>query len=143
MVARSQAAFLRVNLVFSTERSRFILVGCFNTAVGYLIALGVYPSLRDIFHILAIGVIINMLSINFSFLTYKLLVFRTRGNWLSEYLKSYLVYGVAAILGVALLWLLVEGLSMPFWIAQAITVIVVGVFSYLSHRLFTFSTKIL
>ena len=127
--------------IFS-QRSRFILIGCFNTIIGYLIALGVYFILNDIFHIIVIGIIINVLSITLSFVTYKLLVFKTRGNWLHEYLKSYLVYGIAAILGVAALWLLVDGLSMRFWIAQALTVFVVATFAYFSHLKFTFNTKV-
>ena len=127
-----------IELSFSGTRPHFILVGCINTVIGYLIALAVYFLLGDFFHIIFIGIVINILSISFSFVMYKLLVFKTRGNWLNEYLRSYLVYGIAAILGVAALWLLVDGFSMPFWTAQVLTVIVVAVFSYSSHLRFTF-----
>ena len=130
-----------IELSFSGARPRFILVGCINTVIGYFIALAVYSFLGDFFHIIFIGIVINILSITFSFVTYKLLVFKTRGNWLNEYLRSYLVYGIAAILGVAALWLLVDGFSMPFWTAQVLTVIVVAGFSYFSHLRFTFNKK--
>jgi putative flippase GtrA len=123
------------------KKSLFILVGCINTLIGYLIALGVYLILNDLLHIIIIGIIINILNITISFVSYKLLVFKVRGNWLHEYLKSYLVYGIASILGVAALWLLVDKLSTPFWIAQAVTVLVVAIFSYFSHLRFTFNTR--
>jgi putative flippase GtrA len=109
--------------------------------IGYLIALGVYFILNDILHIIIIGIITNVPNITLSFVAYKLLVFKTRGNWLHEYLKSYLVYGIASILGIAVLWLLVNGLSMRFWIAQALTVLLLATFAYFSHLRFTFNTK--
>jgi putative flippase GtrA len=70
--------------------------------------------------------------------TYKMFVFQTKGNWLAEYLRTYLVYGGIAIVGIGLLWILVDGLVLPFWIAQGLVIAVTVVISYLSHSRFTF-----
>ncbi len=85
-----------------------------------------------------IGVISNILAISFSFVTYKLFVFQTQGRWLTEYLKSYIVYGSSALLGIGLLWLLVGQLMVSIWIAQGIIIIITIIVSYLGHSRFTF-----
>lgn len=73
-----------------------------------------------------------------SFLTYKLFVFRSKGRWWGEYLRSYVVYGAAALVGVLLLWFLVRGLGVNIWLAQGAVVGGVVLISYLGHASFTF-----
>lgn len=117
---------------------RYLLVGGLNTLFGYSLGVGLYLALSPVLHILLIGVIGNVFAITFSFVTYKLLVFQTRGHWLAEYLKSYLVYGGSAVLGILLLWWLVDGLGVPIWLAQGLTILIAVVVSYLGHARFTF-----
>lgn len=76
-----------------------------------------------------------------SFLTYKLYVFRTQGNWLAEWLRSFIVYGGAAVLSTALLWGLVDFVQLNIYISQALAIIIVVVISYLGHSKFTFKIK--
>ena len=117
---------------------RYLVVGGLNTLVGYGLGVGLYLVLSPLLHILAIGVLGNLLAITFSFTTYKLLVFKTRGYWLTEYLKSYVVYGGSSVLGIMVLWLLVDGLALSIWLAQALAVLIVVMVSYLGHARFTF-----
>lgn len=117
---------------------RYLLVGGFNTLFGYALGVGLYLALSPWLHILLIGVIGNVVAITVSFTTYKTLVFQTRGRWLAEYLKSWLVYGGSAVLGTLLLWLLVDGLAVPIWIAQALAILITVIVSYLGHARFTF-----
>ena len=120
------------------REGRYLLVGAFNTLVGYSLGVGLYLALSPLLHILVIGVIANILAITVSFTTYKQLVFRTQGHWLEEYLRSYVVYGGTAVLGIMLLWLLVDGLGMPIWVAQGIAILLTVIVSYLGHARFTF-----
>lgn len=124
------------------RRLRYLLVGGWNTGFGYLISIVLYQWLAHRLHIVLIGIIANIINISMSFLTYKIFVFRTRGNGLYEYLRCYVVYGAGAIIGIVALWLLVDGLRFPFWIAQGIVVAVTVVVSYFGHLLFTFRKKL-
>lgn len=117
---------------------RYLLVGGFNTLVGYGLGVGLYLALADQLHILVIGVIANILANSVSFTTYKYLVFRSQGRWLVEYLRSYLVYGGSALVGIMLLWLLVDGLRLPIWLAQGLAMLITVVASYLGHDRITF-----
>jgi len=106
--------------------------------MGYLIGLGVYSLIGEWAHILMVGVVSNFIAITISFLTYKLFVFKTKNNWLLEYLKSFIVYGFSATMGILLLWALVDWVLAPFWIAQAVAIIVMAMFSYVANSRFTF-----
>jgi putative flippase GtrA len=84
----------------------------------------------------------NILSITFSFLTYKYFVFKTKNKFfLSEYLKSYIVYGLAFIVGTFFLWLTLELLKLNIFIAQFITISFTVIFSYIGNNYFTFKEK--
>jgi putative flippase GtrA len=117
---------------------RYLVVGGFNTAIGYGIGVGSYLLLASHLPILLIGVIGNVIAISISFVTYKIFVFKTQGQWLTEYAKAFVVYGAMALLGIALLWLLVGQLQLSIWIAQGIIIGATVVISYLSHARFTF-----
>ena len=121
-----------------SRKVRYLFVGAFNTVVGYLLGVALYYTLSPRFHILFIGCIANVLAITVSFTTYKYFVFQTKDHWLSEYLRSYLVYGGMALIGIVLLWFLVDRLHLSILFAQAIAIIVTVIFSYLGHSLFTF-----
>ena len=129
-----------INIVRSAQ-VRYLAVGMANTIVGYCLGVGLYNLLSPRFHILAIGAITNVFSISFSFAAHKLFVFRTQGRWLKEYFRSYVVYGGVAIIGIIALWILVDGLHMPIWLAQGLSICIGVVISYAGHSRFTFSPK--
>jgi hypothetical protein len=72
----------------------------------------------------------------------KIFVFQTKGNWIFEYLRAYVVYGGTAILVIGLLWILVDSLTLPFWIAQGLVIALTVIISYLSHSRFTFRQQV-
>jgi putative flippase GtrA len=117
---------------------RYILGGIWNTLFGYSVGMIIYYFYGAKLHILLIGTLTNILTITMSFLTYKFFVFRTKSNWFKEYLKSFLVYGISAILGLLALWGMVDYFLISFWISQAIISILTIIFSYFSHKNFTF-----
>ncbi|QCP53494.1 GtrA family protein [Trinickia violacea] len=118
---------------------RYLLIGGLNTAFGYFVSVGLYYALTRHLHIVAIGAIANVVSITEAFIAYKLFVFRSHGRWLQEYLRCYVVYGGNALIGIAGLWLLVNVIGIPFWIAQAMLMTVGIVISYVGHDRFTFN----
>lgn len=124
-----------------SEKLRYLLVGGWNTFFGYLTGVGIFLKLGQHLHIVLIAIIVNVISITMSFVTYKILVFKTRGQWLSEYLKCYLVYGVNALLGIFSLWLFVDQFAVNIWIAQAAIIPLTVIFSYFLHARFTFKRQ--
>lgn len=121
-----------------SQKVRYLVAGGWNTLFGYCVGLGIYYAFAGRLHIVEIGVLANVIAITMAFVTYKLFVFKTRGNWLREYFRSYLVYGGMALLGIGMLWALVDGLRMPFWLAQGMVVLATIMASYVSHSRFTF-----
>jgi putative flippase GtrA len=124
--------------LFCSEKFRFLLVGLINTVFGYFSALAVYFFLIDLAGLLHVLLLANVIGITFSFITYKIFVFRTTGSWLNEYFRSYLVYGASALFGMALVSFLVMISRLPFWLAQLISLVSVAIFSYFMHKRFTF-----
>lgn len=123
------------------KKKQYLVIGTINTIFGYLIGVGSYKLLENEVDIIWVGVISNIISITFSFITYKLFVFRTKGNWINEYIKSYIVYGASGIISIYFLWIFVEKLYISIWVSQALLIAVVVIFSYLGHKHFTFKRK--
>ncbi len=78
--------------------ARYLVIGAWNTLFGY----GTFALLNFLFARLlegeylaamAASVLANVIAISVAFLGYKLWVFRTKGNFLREYLRCFLVYG--------------------------------------------------
>lgn len=120
------------------QKLRYLLVGILNTIVGYGLGVGIYRLGHPHLSLIEIGIVSNVLAITFSFVTYKCLVFQTQGQWLREYARAYLVYGGTALLGIALLWLLVGQIALSIWLAQAIIILITILISYFGHSCFTF-----
>jgi putative flippase GtrA len=122
-----------------SRKGRYLLVGGFNTVIGYLIGVAMLYGLSPEVHVLVIGAIANILAITVSFTSYKIFVFHTRGRWIEEYCRSYLVYGGMAAVGTLVLWILVDGMRLPLWLAQGLAVVLTVVISYVGHSRYTFS----
>lgn len=115
-----------------------MVAGGVNTVFGYTLSLLFYYRLHQDLSLVYILIITNIVSISISFLNYKIFVFKTPGNWIKEYLRCYLVYGFIAIISSILTWILVERISINFWIAQALTIITITISSYILHNKYTF-----
>lgn len=122
-----------------SSRLRYLLAGGWNTAFGYCVGVGMYLLLSPQLYIAVIAVLSNIVSITMSFITYRLFVFRSRGPWLVEYLKCYVVYGGSALLSIALLWAFIRVAGLNIWLAQGGAIAITVVVSYIGHSKFTFS----
>lgn len=127
--------------MLSSQKLRYLIAGGWNTFFGYGVSLALYYFLYNHVNTLLIILLAYFLAITMSFLTYKLFVFRTSGNWWKEYLRSYLVYGNMAVISIGMLWFLVDYMAIPFWIAQGLIMVTTITLSYVGHARFTFSNK--
>lgn len=127
-------------MTFNNKKLRYLAVGTWNTIFGYLLGAILFLLLNPYLHLVVIAIIANFFAISMSFLTYKLIVFRTRGSWLTEYLRCYLVYGFNAVLGILFLWLFIDWLDLNIWIAQGFSIAITMIITYFFHQNFTFVT---
>lgn len=89
----------------------------------------------DVFFTLIVNTIVT---ITFSFITYKVFVFKSHGDWLSEYLRSYVVYGISGVVGIVITWFFVKIIGIEFIIIQTISLFITIIVSFNGHKRFTF-----
>ena len=124
------------------QKLRYLAVGGWNTLFGYLLFVALYARLGGRINYIAILVVSYVISISNAYLCYKFLVFKTRGNYLREYLRFYLVYGLAFLINLALLPLLVEVLKLNPVVSQGAIVFFTVVISYMAHKNFSFNVAV-
>jgi putative flippase GtrA len=129
------------NYNFTNRKLNYLIIGGLNTGFGYISSILIYYTFCFFIHIIILGVIGTIINITFSFCTYKLLVFCTKGNWIKEYLRCYVVYGLSSIISILIMWILVDGLKFQFWFAQGLVLSVLVIISYIGHSRFTFAIK--
>ena len=133
-----------VEMIFTIDdkKKRYLITGFINTIFGYFIGILNYILFYKLIGIFFLSLLNNILSITFSFLTYKYFVFKTKNEFfLKEYLKSYIVYGLAFVIGTFFLWFTLEILKLDIFIAQFITISLTVIFSYIGNNYFTFKEK--
>ena len=129
---------------------RYLVVGGFNTLFGY----GLFALLNWAFmghgsySYMYAAVLANLLAITFAFLGYKWFVFRTRGNYLIEWLRCLGVYGSSMLIGLVGLPILVPVLrpllprpQQASYVAAAIMTVVTALFSFVGHKNISFRQK--
>lgn len=124
--------------ILINEKIRYIVAGIWNTIFGYTITIIIYFLAKDHVNTFFIGIIANVFAISQSFVIHKVFVFKTEGDWLKELLRSYMVYGVAALLSSGLLWILVDLYGISIFTAQIAVLLIIILFSYIGHKEFTF-----
>ena len=129
---------------------RYIVVGGFNTVFGF----GVFALLTWLFRGLGSynyiysALLAYVIVISVAFLGYKWFVFRTKGNYLIEWIRCFGVYGSSVVISLVGLPILVPILRHVLrrpeqapYIAGALLTIVSVVFSFFGHKNFSFRQK--
>ena len=117
---------------------RFLITGVWNTVFGILAYTVLYEWLKGSVNYLVLLIPANILAITNAYICHKLFVFKTRGNILREYFRFYVVYGGTALLGVVLMFILVDGFGFNPVVAQFLCVPIAIGLSYFSHRNYSF-----
>lgn len=135
------------------EKLRYLVVGVWNTALGYLVfwlALKAFgPSLQTLsgpgpvgwighYYYLIVQWAVWVFMVVNSTVTMKYLAFRSKGHLVHQIGRAYLVYLPAQGLSSAILWVTVKVFGLPPEIGQLVTIAFATVFSYLGHKYFTF-----
>lgn len=129
---------MRDVIVRHKEKVMYLIVGMWNTAFGYGLFAGLYCLLSKNMHynvILFISYVISTLN---AYLLYKFVVFKTKGDLLRGYLKFSVVYIYAYLGNMLILYALKRYTDVDLYLGQAISVIVIVLISYVSHKKYTF-----
>jgi putative flippase GtrA len=129
------------------QLGRYLVVGIWNTAFAYG-TYALFTALLDRYvpaSYLAGSLISSVLNITVSFLGYKWFVFKTRGNYLREWLRCLVVYSGSIALGLVMLaptvllvgYITGDPRSAPY-IAGALLLGVQVILSFLGHKKFSF-----
>ena len=118
--------------------SRYAVTGVWNTAFGYGVFALMVARLSGQMHYLLIAALSSVLAISNAYLVHKTFVFLTRGHYLREYSRYWLVYGATGVLGLGLLAVMVSGLRVNVYLAQAGVVALQALLSFAGHRRFSF-----
>ena len=124
-----------------SDRVRYLIAGAWNTFFGYSLAVLLFLALTDKLHTVIIALIANFFAILMSFTTYKIFVFRSRGNWRREFIRAFMVYGNMALTSIGLLWILIDIIKLNIWLSQALTLVLTVSLSYFLHKKFTFRQR--
>ncbi len=147
-MSRSFLSSLRSHIP-SGQLGRYLAVGLWNTAFGYS-TFALFTWLLDRYipaSYLAASLLSSLISITVSFLGYKWFVFKTKGNYLKEWLRCLMVYSGGILLGLALLpptvfvvgYLSGRPRYAPY-IAGALLMAVQVIVSFLGHKNFSFKS---
>jgi putative flippase GtrA len=125
------------------ELLRYLLVGGFNTVFGYaLFALlnWLFAGMGRFSYEYALF-LASIISMTAAFLGYKWFVFRTRGNYLAEWIRCVGIYGTTMLIGLAGMPILVPILqrtlprpALASYLAGAIMTAITVVFGFFGHK---------
>jgi len=133
------------------QMGRYLLVGAFNTLFGYSLFAVFNFCLQGVgsYSYMVASLLANMIAISAAFLGYKWFVFKTRGNYLREWLRCVAVYSSGMLITLAGLPILVPLLrrfmvqrpqGAPY-VAAAIMAVVTVIVSFFGHKHISFAVK--
>jgi putative flippase GtrA len=121
---------------------KFLFAGGVNTIFGLAAYPALYYFLKDYhFHYLFILLLTQIMSVLFSYMTSKFLVFKTKGNYLPEFLKFSTFYSAYFLLNLIILPLAVEVFNINPVISQTAFAFLIIITSYFWHSQITFVKK--
>lgn len=150
---KAHGAFAAMRRMMPTgEVIRFLLVGGFNTVFSLALYSGLVivfgrmlpnrgkPLIADIAFVVSTPIAITV-----AFLCYKHFVFRTKGNYLKEWLRCFAVYSVSFPMGLVILPTATHlfqraVLTHPYapFLAGIVNSLIIACYSYFAHKKFSF-----
>lgn len=136
---------IRALAVEHEEKLRFLVVGVWNTVFGtavlFLLDRYIPYDAHSLLQKEAVLLVNWVIGVTHNFFSFKLLVFRTKGNWLREYARMYVTYLATFAVQSVMILALSTWLGWNLFWASIPTLFIVTVMSYLGHKYFTFRGK--
>ena len=119
---------------------RFLIIGCINAGISYLIFVAAVLILGTE-HYRFCTFLQWVISSVISYLNQKFLVFGTRGNYINEYLKCCSTWCIGYVFNLIILEIFVRFVFKNVFISQFISMALVSCLTYLLFKLFAFKQK--
>lgn len=127
-----------IDKYYQSSKSRFIVVGLWNTAFGYLAFVALYFALSAHIHYLVIAVIAHATAVTQAFILHRRFVFQSRGDWKAQFVRYNIGVTGIFLMGLACLSILVGQFRFSPLLAQAVVMAISVVVSFLVHRDYSF-----
>lgn len=124
--------------ISNSQPLRFLVTGGWNTAFSYISLALLYYFFSKRMHYMVILVIGAVINITNAYICHKFFVFRTKGNYVREYLRYYVVYSVPMALGFIAFPVCIELFKMNFYVTQALLTVITVLISYFGHKHISF-----
>lgn len=125
-----------IKRMFSNQKIRFLFVGGLNTIVGYgSFALLLFMNLNY----LVANTISYIIGIIHSYFWNKKFTFKSKNKSPLELVKFIFVYIVNYLIGMIILYLLVDKLGINHYIAGMLNLIITTLISWFGHKYFSFA----
>ena len=121
------------------QKLRFLVIGAWNTGVGYLGFAALYLSLHTRLPYLLIGAMAHLIATVNAFITQRWLVFGSQRKWRAELLRFATAQLLVLGCGLVALWLLVSVANLSPLISPGLVSIGTVVISWYAHRNFSFA----
>lgn len=128
----------RLAELYANEKLRFLAVGGWNTLVGYLVFCLFHLTLEPRLGVMVTLVASYCVALPHSFLTQRLMVFRSQRRWFPEFGRFVLSNSSIFIANLILLPLAKAATGANSALLQAVFLAVSTVASYIIHKHFTF-----
>lgn len=123
-----------------SDKIRFLFVGGFNFACSYVIfVLTTFILGAELYQVC--NALAWVISSAISFTTQRFLVFRTKGNWIKQYLKCCTTWVIGYLINAFLLELFVKLLNWNIYLSQIIAVGLTSIVTYILFKYFAFKRR--
>lgn len=124
-----------IKKLFVYKEFRFLFVGGINTLFGYavMIILMFFSISYQLSYLIA-----TVLGIIHSYIWNKFFTFKTSKKSYAEIIRFVLVYTASFLLGLAILYILIQILGFNKYLAALINIVLTTVISWFGHNLFSF-----
>ncbi len=120
------------------EKIRYILVGGFNTLLSFAIFYVLYLLLQNKIHYSFILILNFFISVFISFSLLRFFVFKSKGNFLKEYIRCNISYTILLFLNLILLTIMVDYFKIKIILSQFILTIFIAIIGFVIHKNFSF-----
>jgi len=134
--------FTSLSNLLSNQKTKYLLVGSYNTIFGYLIFVSLFHYFSSTINFSLLLALSHIISVTNNFFLYRSLVFKVREKIVRNYLRFHLVYFYVYIINLILLTILVNIMSWNIYLSQGLIIIITTILSYFLNKNYSFSTKL-
>ncbi|PZO62685.1 MAG: hypothetical protein DI635_10910 [Pseudoxanthomonas suwonensis] len=131
---------LRVSSLLASDKTRFLMVGGWNTLVGYLVFVLLHLTVESSWGVAGTLVASYCIALPHSFITQRVAVFRSNRPWMPEFIRFLISNSSIFIANMILLPLAVALSGANSALLQAIFLFLSAMLSYMAHKHYTFSS---